>query len=137
MNKRYILISMIPLSMACNNHGSPAAKDVRVKDSAIKADTLIKSEKGIAKSKAKKFKDTFQFIGTGENEDNFYLVFLDKKLDTTNIVFLDDIDIETFQNQMVEIDGYWKNMVSGGDAEVRYDQAFASQYKFVSVKHYR
>lgn len=82
-------------------------------------------------------KDTFQFVGVGENEDNSYLLFLNKKLDTTSIVFLDDVELDSFPHKMVEIDWYCHRMTSGGDSEVQYDQAFAKQYRFVDAKPFR
>ncbi|WP_447642524.1 MULTISPECIES: hypothetical protein [Chitinophagaceae] len=78
-------------------------------------------------------KDTFQYIGTGENEDNTYLQFLDKRLDTTNIVFVDEIELDSFQNKMVEIEWYYKKVVSGGDASIDYNQIFAKQYRILKV----
>ncbi len=94
-------------------------------------------KKDISSNADKIFKDTFQYIGVGENEDNTYLMFLDKKKDTANIVFQDDIEIDCFQNKMVEIEWYWRKMTSGGDSEIQYEQAFESKYRFVPIKRYR
>ena len=74
----------------------------------------------------------------GENEDNIYSRFLTKKFDTINIVFEDNQHFDSLsKNKMYFVE--WKNklMTSGGDEEIKYQQAFIKKITEIKSKTLR
>ena len=83
-------------------------------------------------------KDTLQYLMEGENEDNIYSRFLTKKFDTINIVFEDNQHFDSLsKNKMYFVE--WKNklMTSGGDEEIKYQQAFIKKITEIKSKPFR
>ncbi|MBE0391879.1 hypothetical protein HNQ02_002733 [Flavobacterium sp. 7E] len=86
----------------------------------------------------KTYKDTLQYLQEGENEDNIYSIFLTKKLDTIRIV-LENNEYLTNDSTNKMYVAEWENIfvTSGGDSEIKYQQAFMKRMIEIKTKKFK
>ena len=83
-------------------------------------------------------KDTLQYLMEGENEDNIYSVFLTKGLDTISIVPNDNQKLyNNLKNKMYLVEWYNQEITSGGDSELKYQQAFMNNITEIKTKSFK
>ncbi len=89
-------------------------------------------------SKKQVFSDTLQYLGETEGEDNVCALFLTKRKDTLNIVLRSDKPLDDKSIDKVFF-VEWENVIiaSGGDVNVKYEQAFATDYKEIKLKPFQ
>lgn len=83
-------------------------------------------------------KDTLQYLMEGENEDNIYSLFLTKGLDTISIVLNDNQKLyNNSKNKMYFVEWHNQEMTSGGDSELKYQQAFMKNITEIKAKSFK